>query len=114
ALPTWNLPRAPCLSARSPRGTPVSPEILRRVERAEEAVRALGFRELRVRHLGETARVEIAPAEMGRLDAGLRAALERAVLSAGYERCGVDPAGSRLGRWNEPLPRAVRGRACVG
>jgi len=110
-LPTWDLPASPCLSSRIPRGMPVSPEILRQVERAEEAVRALGFRELRVRHLGEAARVEIAPAEMERLDAGLRGALERAVLSAGYLRCVVDPAGYRRGRLNEPLPLTVIGPA---
>jgi len=110
-LPTWDLPASPCLSSRIPRGMPVSPEILRQVERAEEAVRALGFRELRVRHLGEAARVEIAPAEMERLDAGLRGALERAVLSAGYLRCVVDPAGYRRGRLNELLPLTVIGPA---
>ena len=52
-LPTADLPASPCLSSRVPYGTAVSPEVLRRVEAAEAAVRALGFRELRVRHLGE-------------------------------------------------------------
>jgi uncharacterized protein len=96
-LPTWDLPASPCLSSRVPRGTSVTPEILRQVERAEEAVRALGFRELRVRHLGDTARLEIAPAEMGRLDAATRAGVERAVRAAGYRACVVDPAGYRRG-----------------
>ena len=68
-LPTAELPASPCLSSRRPYGTPVTLEALRRVERAEAAVRALGFRELRVRHLGEKARVEIAREEMGRLAA---------------------------------------------
>lgn len=110
-LPTWDLPASPCLSSRIPRGTAVTPEILRQVERAEEAVRALGFRELRVRHLGEGARVEIAPAELGRLDAAGREALERAVLSAGYRTCVVDPEGYRRGRLNEPVPLTVIGPA---
>ena len=107
-LPTADLPASPCLSSRLPYGTPVTLEALRRVERAEAAVRALGFRELRVRHLGEAARVEIAREEMGRLaDATLRAAIEQAVRSAGYAQATVDPEGYRRGRMNEAL-RVVR------
>jgi pyridinium-3,5-biscarboxylic acid mononucleotide sulfurtransferase len=107
-LPTADLPASPCLSSRLPYGTPVTLEALRRVERAEAAVRALGFRELRVRHLGEAARVEIAREEMGRLaDAALRAAVEQAVRSAGYAEATVDPEGYRRGRMNEAL-RVVR------
>ena len=107
-LPTADLPASPCLSSRLPYGTPVTLEALRRVERAEAAVRALGFRELRVRHLGEAARVEIAREEMGRLaDAALRAAVEQAVRSAGYAQATVDPEGYRRGRMNEAL-RVVR------
>jgi uncharacterized protein len=107
-LPTADLPASPCLSSRLPYGTPVTLEALRRVERAEAAVRALGFRELRVRHLGEAARVEIAREEMGRLaDAALRAAVEHAVRSAGYAEATIDPEGYRRGRMNEAL-RVVR------
>ena len=51
-LPTWAAPASPCLSSRVPHGTPVSPAILRQVEAAEEGVRALGFLEFRVRHMG--------------------------------------------------------------
>jgi len=107
-LPTADLPASPCLASRLPYGTPVTLEALRRVERAEAAVRALGFRELRVRHLGEAARVEIAREEMGRLaDAALRSAVEQAVRSAGYAQATVDPEGYRRGRMNEAL-RVVR------
>ena len=103
-LPTWDLPSSPCLSSRVPYGTAVTPEALRRIERAEEGLRALGFRELRVRHFGETARVEIAPAEMGRLgEPGLRASVEQAVRSAGYADVLIDPQGYRRGRLNEAL-----------
>jgi len=109
-LPTWDLPASPCLSSRVPRGTSVTPEILRQVERAEEAVRALGFRELRVRHLGDTARLEIAHAEMGRLDAATRAEVERVVCAAGYRTCVVDPAGYRRGSLNT-VPLLVIGPA---
>ncbi len=103
-LPTWDRPSSPCLSSRVPYGTPVTPEALRRIERAEAGVRALGFREFRVRHLGETARVEIAPGEMGRLgEAGLGASVEEAVRTAGYAEVVIDPQGYRRGRLNEAL-----------
>jgi uncharacterized protein len=104
SLPTWDLPSSPCLSSRVPYGTAVNPEMLRQVERAEAAVRALGFRELRVRHLGEAARVEIGAAEMGRLEEpGVRAAVEEKVAAAGYARVQIDPLGYRRGRLNEAL-----------
>ncbi len=104
ALPTAELPASPCLSSRLPYGTPVTKEALARVDRAESALRALGFRELRVRHLGERARVEIAREELPRLEEpALRAAAERAVLSAGYHEVFIDPQGYRRGRLNEAL-----------
>jgi uncharacterized protein len=103
-LPTWDLPASPCLSSRVPYGTAVTPEVLRRIDQAEAALHALGFRELRVRHLGEMARVEIAREEMGRLeDPSLRTALEAAVRGAGYAEVRVDPEGYRRGRLNEAL-----------
>jgi uncharacterized protein len=104
-LPTAELPASPCLASRLPYGTPVTSEALARVDRAEAALRALGFRELRVRHLGEGARVEIAREEMSRLDAepGLRAVAAEAVRAAGYARVEIDPEGYRRGRLNDAL-----------
>lgn len=104
-LPTAELPASPCLASRLPYGTPVTSEALARVDRAEAALRELGFRELRVRHLGESARVEIAREEMPRLDAepGLRRAAEEAARSAGYARVEIDPEGYRRGRLNDAL-----------
>ena len=103
-LPTAERPSSPCLSSRVPYGTPVSPEVLRQVEAAEAALRALGFYELRVRHLGEEARVEVAPGELGRLaDPDLRAAAISAVKKAGYRLVVLDPEGYRRGRLNEAL-----------
>jgi uncharacterized protein len=100
-LPTWDLPASPCLASRLPYGTAVTADAMRRVEAAESALRVLGFRELRVRHLGDTGRVEIAPDELGRLsDPSLRAAVEQAVRDAGYAQAIVDPAGYRRGRLN--------------
>jgi uncharacterized protein len=107
-LPTAELPASPCLASRLPYGTPVTPEALRRVDRAETALRALGFRELRVRHRGDEARVEIAPSEMAKLDeAGVRARVVASVQDAGYARVTIDPEGYRRGRLNEAL-RVVR------
>ena len=109
-LPTWDRPASPCLSSRIPYGSPVTPEALRRVERAESALRALGFRELRVRHLGATGRVELAPEELPRLlDPHLRAAVEDAVRAAGYQAAAIDPEGYRRGRLNEALKLAGPG-----
>jgi len=103
-LPTAERPASPCLASRLPYGTPVTIEALRRVERAEAGLRALGFRELRVRHLGETARVELACDEMARLEeAGTREAVLAAVRRAGYADGVIDPEGYRRGRLNEAL-----------
>jgi uncharacterized protein len=101
-LPTADAPAQPCLSSRIPWGTAVSLDALRKIEHAEAGLRALGFRVFRVRHIesaapGENtahARVQIAPDEMPRL-AGLRQAIERAVLAAGYRALEIDPAGYR-------------------
>jgi len=100
-LPTWDLPASPCLASRLPYGTTVTRDAMARVESAEQALRALGFRELRVRHLGDTGRVEIAPEELVRLiDPAVRGAVERAVRDAGYARVAIDPAGYRRGSLN--------------
>jgi uncharacterized protein len=103
-LPTWDLPASPCLSSRIPYGTPVTSDALRQIERAEQALHALGLRELRVRHLGQTARVEIGVDELPRIaDETLRAAIELGVRAAGYQRVVIDPQGYRRGRLNEAL-----------
>jgi uncharacterized protein len=103
-LSSWDLPASPCLSSRIPYGTPVSVEALRRVERAEAAVRALGFRELRVRHFGQVARVEIAPEERARLEEpGIPERVHAAVQRAGYDEVQLDPDGYRRGRLNDAL-----------
>jgi uncharacterized protein len=100
-LPTWDRPASPCLASRLPYGTTVTAEAMRHVESAEQGLRALGFRELRVRHLGDTGRVEIDPQELTRLDdPALRGAVERAVRAAGYARVIVDPVGYRRGSLN--------------
>ena len=95
-LPTWDLPASPCLASRLPHGTPVSVAALRQVERAEAALKALGLRELRVRHFGARARVELHPDELRAL--GPRAeAVTGAVRAAGYAEVELDPRGYRRG-----------------
>jgi uncharacterized protein len=103
-LPTADRPASPCLASRLPYGMPVTDAAMRQVEAAEAALRALGFRELRVRHLGEAARVEIAPEELPRLETpGLRDAVIAGVRAAGFASARIDPEGYRRGRLNEAL-----------
>lgn len=101
-LRTWDKPAAPCLASRVPYGTPVSVELLGRVEKAEAALRALGFRDLRVRHDGDTARVEVPLADLSRI-VDLRGAVVDAVQGAGYRRVTLDLEGLRSGNLNDDL-----------
>jgi uncharacterized protein len=108
-LPTWQQPSSPCLSSRIPYGTPVTVGRLEQVERAESALRGLGVAgDLRVRHFGDLARVELSPTELARWSrAELRARLETVVMAAGYERVDLDPRGFRSGSLNETPSRGA-------
>jgi uncharacterized protein len=100
---------SPCLASRLPYGTPVTPERLGRIDRAERAVRALGYRELRVRDYGELGKVEIAAEELDRaLSAEGRAEISAAVRAAGFARVAVDLDGFRSGALNEGLALPLR------
>ena len=101
-LPTWDQPAAPCLASRLPYGLAVTPERLRQVERAEAGLRALGFRDFRVRHHDTVARLEVHPAEVERVPA-LRHAIQHAVAAAGFARVLLDLQGYRRGSLNEGL-----------
>jgi uncharacterized protein len=107
-LPNWDKPALACLSSRLPYGERVTPEKLARIGRAEQALHALGFRQLRVRHFADRARVEIAPDELVRVKAeDLQARIEADLLALGFPRVEIDPHGYRSGRLNEgvvPLP----------
>lgn len=104
----WDRPAAPCLSSRVEYGRAVTPEVLEQVERAEESVRQLGFREFRVRHHGELARVEIARSELGRaLTMEMLDAITRELRQAGYQYVTLDTAGFRSGSLNALLPAEV-------
>src|ERR1019366_7621708 len=101
-LPTWDEPASACLSSRIPYHTEVTDEKLRTIERAEQAVRALGFRVFRVRHHDELARVEIARDEMPRaLEPEVGAAIVRELKAAGYRYVTLDLQGYRMGSLNE-------------
>jgi uncharacterized protein len=111
-LPTWDKPAAPCLSSRVPHGQAIEPRMLLQVDRAEAAVRALGFRELRVRHLGERARVELAAAELGRaLEPATRERIARGVRAAGFGDVAVDERPLRSGRLSEESRGRIAGGA---
>jgi uncharacterized protein len=98
-LPNWSKPSLACLSSRIPHGTAVTSEALRRIERAEAGVLALGFRQVRVRDHGEVARVEVDEDEIGRL-LDLRVDVAAAVRAAGYAFVAVDLEGYETGRLN--------------
>ena len=85
-----------------PYGDRVTPEKLARIGRAEQALHALGFRQLRVRHFADRARVEIAPDELGRVQSeGLAPRIEADLLALGFPAVEIDPRGYRSGRLNE-------------
>jgi uncharacterized protein len=101
-IPTWDQPSSPCLASRLPYGTAVTAERLAMVERAEAALRALGITgDLRVRHYGERARIELAGDELVRWSlAERRESLAAAVRGAGYAEVELDPRGFRSGGLN--------------
>jgi uncharacterized protein len=111
-LPTADLAASACLSSRLPYGTEVTPERLRQVEQGEERLRALGFRQVRLRHHGELARVEIDPSELARaLDPAMARALVAAIKPLGFRYVSLDLEGYRTGALNEGLAEWVDFRA---
>jgi len=101
-LRTWDKPAAACLSSRVPYGMPVTVEVLGRIERAERALRALGFRELRVRDYGDTARIEVPVAHLERVLTA-RAEVVDALRAVGYGYVTLDLEGLRSGNLNNAL-----------
>jgi len=96
-LPTWDRPQAACLASRIPHGTPVTVELLGRVERVEAGLRALGFAQLRVRDHGDTARIEVDDHDLAR---ALHARHDIVGLcrAAGYAFAALDLEGFRSGK----------------
>jgi pyridinium-3,5-biscarboxylic acid mononucleotide sulfurtransferase len=101
-LRTWDKPAAACLASRLPYGTPVTLQRLATVERAEAGLQALGFRELRVRHYGELARIEVPTAQLAEV-VGCAEQVVAAVRAAGYRYVTLDLEGLRSGNLNAAL-----------
>ncbi len=103
-LPTWDKPAQACLSSRVPYGDPVTVEALTRIARAEEFLRDLGLKQLRVRHHDTVARIEVPTADFGSImDEGVRARISEHFRSIGYSYITLDLDGFRSGSLNEVL-----------
>jgi uncharacterized protein len=112
-LRVWDKPASACLASRIEYGRPVTREALSAVERGEDALRALGFRQVRVRHHGETVRLEVAREELSRaLDLEMTAELVRIFKALGFKFVTLDLEGFRSGSMNSLLSadQLARGR----
>ncbi|MEW5806736.1 MAG: ATP-dependent sacrificial sulfur transferase LarE [Acidobacteriota bacterium] len=100
-LSTWNKPSKACLSSRIPYGEEITAEKLRQIEMAEEALEMLGFRQLRVRHHGSIARIELGAEELDRIgNPRMRNEIVRLVKKAGFKFVTIDLEGYRMGPFN--------------
>lgn len=108
-LETWDKPANPCLASRVPYGTPITPEVLRRIEAGERFVRGLGFPVVRLRHHGDLARLEVPARDVARL---VRPATARRIAARlrrlGYLWTAVDVEGYRMGSLNRAVAAAPR------
>jgi len=104
SLPTWNKPSLACLSSRFPYYTKIDTKNLKQVSQAEEYLRKLGFTQVRVRHHGQIARIEIEPPEFPKItEKKVREAVIKNFKKFGYIYIALDLAGFRSGSMNEPL-----------
>jgi uncharacterized protein len=109
-LPVWDKPSLACLSSRIPYGTRITPEILHAIQTAEDHLRAHGFRQVRVRHHGDTARIEVDGADFAKLlSGGVAERITAALKEIGYTYVCLDLAGYRTGSMNEGLKHEERG-----
>jgi uncharacterized protein len=103
-LATWDRPASACLSSRVPYGTPVTPELMNQIDRAESVLRNLGFRQFRVRAHGELARLELAQDELSRgLEPVIAGKISAGLKEAGFAFVTVDLEGYRQGSLNSLL-----------
>lgn len=101
-LPNWDKPAAACLSSRIPYGTPISVDVLAQIERAEDYLHEQGFGQLRVRHHGPVARLELDAADLPRA-LGLRQSIVAALREIGFAYVALDLNGFRSGSMKEAL-----------
>jgi uncharacterized protein len=105
-LPTWDKPSLACLASRFPYDTPIKRRNLVQVGKAEDILRELGLTQVRVRHHGEIARIEVKPAEFGKImTVKTRERISRHLKKLGYTYITLDLDGYRTGSLNEPLGR---------
>ncbi len=112
-LPNWDRPQNACLSSRIPHGEPVTEEKLRQVEQAEQVLRSQGFRQVRVRHLGTHARIEVDSGEVARFDdpalchRTVDALVRLGFVTVSVDRCGYRPGGADQPSTGEAPLRAI-------
>ncbi len=104
-LSIWDKPAMACLSSRIPYGEPVTHEKLKRIEKAEDLLLSLGFKQLRVRHHGETASIELGKNELPRFmeNPEFEKRVEKELKRLGFKSVSLDPKGYRMGSMNEAL-----------
>jgi len=108
-LPTWDRPASPCLASRIPYGTPVTAETLNKIARGEQYLHSLGIRELRLRHHGDIARIELDPEDMAKIiTPEIRQDIVTHLKALGYKYVALDLTGYRIGSLNEVLNLAAR------
>ena len=111
-LPTWDRPASPCLSSRVPYGTPITAPLLARIDAAEQLLRTLGFRELRVRAHDTLARIEVPPADLPRLvEPAVRSRVTSELRALGFLHVTLDLLGFRSGSLNEGVVENTKGPA---
>ena len=110
-LPSWDRPAMACLASRFPYGTRIDRENLSMVEKAEDALREAGFKQLRVRYHGQVARIEVPSEDIPRFaDQNLRKTVVEKIKAAGFAYVSLDLAGYRTGSMNEGLRQSEEGR----
>ena len=102
-LSIWDKPAMACLSSRIPYGEQVSQEKLKRIEKAEDLLFSMGFKQLRVRHLGETAKIELEKNEIPQFTPNIEEIVKEKFQELGFQSVYLDPKGYRMGSLNEVL-----------
>jgi uncharacterized protein len=106
-LPTWDKPALACLSSRIPHGTPITLHSLSQVDRAETFLKTLGVGQVRVRHHGDTARIEVEPGDFGLLDEH-HSEIATRLATLGFQQIEIDPDGYRVARSSAPSASVIR------
>jgi len=106
-VPTWDKPAMACLSSRVPYGESITPEKLRQIDHAEQALKDLGYRQLRVRHHGQVARIELPTEILAEFVARHAAVATEKLKALGFQYVTLDLQGFRSGSMNEVLARDV-------